>query len=705
MAKKVSEMNPEELECHRALAKDHQRRRREKLQGKALEEYRAQCSQHQKRYKKGPPSDHREHDESDKQKEEARPSRHWRGRAIEASNNGQGKQDGCKLRPYVETPQLRHRCAGSSDEEEDLVSDNNGSNNGNDGDEARDDQVSDNNADEQADDKRNILHVNLFDNNGKVNQDISNSYLNQDIDDGMEWNNGNDGMDVMAVTKLLIRSHLPQAVIDESHLQRDMVQKMIPQVVAIREGYNDEEGELPMLPVKHQLENDSGKPITLFHKPDATHNSDVGSQSQREGDESCPLLLVHDPEPSNCEGLLPAYMLSKTNLVANILAPMVEWTSGQRTVLPFLPKCAHNQCLQNILGNDANYTTELAHLPEMGPSSPVIIYLNKNTNKRKLFQATRDALSRNLTIVVRCYVDTNSFEFNLEGLQEHLSISPRMPVEAHNMALQVTQFNTPHVNIDVKEFVGGITDTSICRVTLGFPLPQYTTPFPFEKLNNSLSIPLAQTQNHLPIDGIPIPADVWTVCSWSLGHHTSILTYPHHDAEGASTFIIVLSGMKNWVAIGIKDITRKDLPQLLQDLSDRDASPINFLDRIEAEMVHLYHGDLVIIPPSQYHTVYTPVAGFCHGGHFFNFNTMHLTELSRFIDTTKASYVTNDAHLGTLETLCRMVISWTILPESQKLYRQSLVALCGMVVHHDTYVAESTAAQVLATLEMAIAIR
>ena len=56
----------------------------------------------------------------------------------------------------------------------------------------------------------------------------------------------------------------------------------------------------------------------------------------------------------------------------------------------------------------------------------------------------------------------------------------------------------------------------------------------------------------------------------------------------------------------------------------------------------------MIMPPGQHHTVYNPVAGFSRGGHFFNLDTMHLMELSRFVDNTQGEYVTNDIHYGTL---------------------------------------------------------
>ncbi|KAF8414354.1 hypothetical protein L210DRAFT_936058 [Boletus edulis BED1] len=256
--KKVSEMNPEELERHRALANERQRRHRAQLQGKALEEYRARRSRYQKRYR------------------EAHPSRHRKGRAIEAGDNGQGKHERPKLRMYVEIPQRPRRKpvrrAMSSDEEEDIVSDHSDGNNGRDGDEVRDNQASDKNQQIQASEddeesvqgcksRRGILRVNSSDDDGEVNQGVS------DVDDGMEWNNGDDGMDVNGksndtdgeeqVDELYNEDEgggVHEAVMDESRLRRDMLRKLIPHVAVIREAYDDDEGEgshtLPILPAR-----------------------------------------------------------------------------------------------------------------------------------------------------------------------------------------------------------------------------------------------------------------------------------------------------------------------------------------------------------------------------------------------------------------------------------------------------------------------
>ena len=100
-------------------------------------------------------------------------------------------------------------------------------------------------------------------------------------------------------------------------------------------------------------------------------------------------------------------------------------------------------------------------------------------------------------------------------------------------------------------------------------------------------------QRHIPVHGTQIPADIWTVRSWALGHHAGIITYPHHDAEGAATFAIVQSGVKNWTVIDVKDAQRETLPAFLTEISSNDASLLDYMDCIKAETIHLHPGDLL----------------------------------------------------------------------------------------------------------------
>ena len=132
----------------------------------------------------------------------------------------------------------------------------------------------------------------------------------------------------------------------------------------------------------------------------------------------------------------------KTDLIAGILgvqvdarAPTIEWTSGQRTVLPFLSKDARKDVVQNILAQDARYVADMANLPEAGPSSSLVVYLDKALRKPELLKAAREALSHSKSVIVKNFVDTGSFNFTLEDLEEHFMISPRMPIEAHGASL------------------------------------------------------------------------------------------------------------------------------------------------------------------------------------------------------------------------------------------------------------------------------
>lgn len=148
-----------------------------------------------------------------------------------------------------------------------------------------------------------------------------------------------------------------------------------------------------------------------------------------------------DPEPSGVTDNGPISFSDESrnmDLVTGILgvqidarAPTVEWTSGQRTVLPFLPKRDKRRRMRNLLNNDARYTRDLAKLPEAGPHSSQVSFLDKNLDGLELVKLAQEALSQDKVVVVRGYVDTHGFQFNVEDLNAHFSVTPHRPVQAH----------------------------------------------------------------------------------------------------------------------------------------------------------------------------------------------------------------------------------------------------------------------------------
>ena len=77
------------------------------------------------------------------------------------------------------------------------------------------------------------------------------------------------------------------------------------------------------------------------------------------------------------------------------------------------------------------------------------------------------------------------------------------------------------------------------------------------------------------------------------------------------------------------------------------------------------------MPPGLDHTVYTPVASACVGGHFYSLDTMHLTEMSRDIDASHGTFVTNQLHGHALETVVRLMLALPHTSLERGVYRSS----------------------------------
>ena len=63
------------------------------------------------------------------------------------------------------------------------------------------------------------------------------------------------------------------------------------------------------------------------------------------------------------------------------------------------------------------------------------------------------------------------------------------------------------------------------------------------------------------------------------------------------------------------------------------------------------------MPPDTPHTVYTPMASFSQGGHFYHYGSMHLMEHAHWVDKDHKDMVTNELHEHTLYVLYLMALS------------------------------------------------
>ncbi|KAI6042282.1 hypothetical protein EDC04DRAFT_2601068 [Pisolithus marmoratus] len=159
--------------------------------------------------------------------------------------------------------------------------------------------------------------------------------------------------------------------------------------------------------------------------------------------------------------------------------------------------------------------------------------------------------------------------------------------------------------------------------------------------------------------------DAERLWGWDLLTHGGFLTYPHHDAEGLCTYIMVLSGTKIWGYFNMGThytATRKELFNAWDDILLFDQAMDS--EKYPPGVVLLKKGNTLIQPPGAPHMVYTPQNSLTSGGHFLSYSTVHLTELAVAYDCSKCPgedgeqelAATNAAH----PSLYRYII-WMIL--------------------------------------------
>lgn len=166
----------------------------------------------------------------------------------------------------------------------------------------------------------------------------------------------------------------------------------------------------------------------------------------------------------------------------------------------------------------------------------------------------------------------------------------------------------------------------------------------------------------------------WSIMQWTLMTHAGFLTYHHKDANGLCTWLYAHVGMKVWAVLEPRytdhHSSRARIHQLHRNIMnsaaiDEEADVFTaFLRPGQLLQVYLsgtlefltpliYHR---IMPPGVWHAVYTPTPTYCSGGHFYTYETMHLSEYSRAFDHIHGKFSTNADH-AVDRVLCRMVLA------------------------------------------------
>ncbi|KAG2747790.1 hypothetical protein P692DRAFT_20736971 [Suillus brevipes Sb2] len=341
----------------------------------------------------------------------------------------------------------------------------------------------------------------------------------------------------------------------------------------------------------------------------------------------------------------------------------IEWSDGRTTVLPCVWEDGVNICQE-----DVTFVKFLAQLPSSLPNSNNVIHVqycdwsSKPMELRELVNAT---LRQGKCFLLHGLPKPAPVMLDIDYLESY-GMSSMRPIVAHDAKERVANFTYPHTDSTIQQFIDNVNNTNVIQCVLDLPFSQGGLPFFFSTLDHGMVYGWNLTSTCKMQSVHP---DNFLVKAWALLHHAGFLTYFHHDADGGNTYIKVENhnGVKFWCLAFPKDghaISRTTLIANFALFADLKKNRNKIESKWDFEVVTILPGDLLIQPPGQFHAVYTPVATFATGGHFYNHQYMHLTELSRYADHTKGTFFTNQIHEHSIATFQRMIINLPYLPSA-----------------------------------------
>ncbi|KAG1899874.1 uncharacterized protein F5891DRAFT_1189346 [Suillus fuscotomentosus] len=412
-----------------------------------------------------------------------------------------------------------------------------------------------------------------------------------------------------------------------------------------------------------------GAPPPRFHRQMPSPASSDVSPSHSMDDRVTPTRYMLDTavmadsisSPTNYK---PTLKLDLASDILSIQVPLqsqtVTWSDGCRTVLPCVMVKGINVCEDN----DIAVVHFLSLFPKSKFDSANVNHIERgNLTRGQVQDAVSEALCRNKPVVIRGFSSHDPPTLDTDYLETNFGISCRMRVIVHNVANRVNDFSRPHMEATIQQFINGINDPSKIQCISDMPLSQMGLPQEFQLLDHGLVYGWNQTTVDCPVCSGKVHPDNFTVKSWALLHQAGFITYPHHDADGAVTFVQVQTGIKFWIVFTTKEkLSRTALLKAQMLFADWQKHHREIESTWHGEVITLLPGDLVFQPAGQVHAVYTPVSSFTTGGNFYGYEYLHLTKISRCIDAHKAEFLTNQFHENALETFQRMTVALPRLP-------------------------------------------
>ncbi|KAF8871329.1 hypothetical protein BD779DRAFT_1680487 [Infundibulicybe gibba] len=372
-------------------------------------------------------------------------------------------------------------------------------------------------------------------------------------------------------------------------------------------------------------------------------------------------------------------------------APVTTWPGGTKTILPFIRDPEIPEV--NMLAADQDAVYRFSQFPGSRSSSFIVHLPFKPTDE--LAATALEHLSRGQTVVIDNAVEVEEIDFSLKYAILNRKIATGKTYSIHYASHRTTDVEHPQRPGYLETFFGMLPQHSEIGCILDVPSSLNDSPEVIGVLDDGY--PAYQSFEDLFSKDLYRLKDAQNTRNWELIHTGGFHTFEHHDAEGFATFLRIRTGCKMW---GIARPVNYDLAKTrveldsLNELFIRGASVKSWMLKWEEQggTVHTIvaePGSVVIMPPGTWHLVYTPVGTHATGGHIYMYDTLHLTEISRWFDREHGFEVTNTSHISAYMTLCMMMCNVVRTHSHRKFYRKCIQALCRMVLYHEEYIVQA----------------
>ncbi|KAJ3791949.1 hypothetical protein GGU11DRAFT_750805 [Lentinula aff. detonsa] len=252
----------------------------------------------------------------------------------------------------------------------------------------------------------------------------------------------------------------------------------------------------------------------------------------------------------------------------------------------------------------------------------------------------------------------------------------------------------------MSDFIKDANNPDVVGMILDVPTSRQSLPEPYHLLDESAAAfrEMKSDQSYKSVGSSTLfHIDTLFAPTWALLHHAGAYTNVHQDAGGYSVAGQVLGDRndpqpKMWAIMTLKNpVAASQTPEkvaeqmasICQFENQNNESNMHWDSTIwqdcEIELMYLHPGDFFFQPPGAVHLVYTPQACVASGGHFYNYDSLHLTEWTRRIQHLQSNAVTNQDLARVKEVLNMMMLNF---PNKQGrcFYRCALAALCRIVL-------------------------